>query len=104
MWAAESEYALLLEAVSRGGTYAQATAQFSRLQSHATSLRPATLRLAADFFASDRAAAALAPGGEVAGGSAGGGEAGQQQQQQQGGWVMEQVEVADDGHCAAAGG
>ena len=71
----ESEYALLLEAISRGGTYAQFASVLARMQAELNQLRPSTLAVAARFFASPAAAAAFAPGGPMAGRGSGWGPA-----------------------------
>ncbi|KIZ02508.1 Pentatricopeptide repeat-containing protein [Monoraphidium neglectum] len=63
----ESEYALLLEAVARGGSYAQFAALLGRMQADLNQLRPSTLALVERFFATPGAAAAFAEGGPMAG-------------------------------------
>jgi hypothetical protein len=63
----ESEYALLLEAIARGGTYAQFASVMGRMQAELNQLRPSTLDVAARFLASPAAAAAFAPGGPMEG-------------------------------------
>jgi hypothetical protein len=63
----ESEYALLLEAIARGGTYAQFASVMGRMQAELNQLRPSTLDAAARFLASPAAAAAFAPGGPMEG-------------------------------------
>ena len=88
----EAEHALTLEAVARGGDYAQFASVLRRMRADLNELRPATLDLAARFFASpDAAEGAFGPGGEMAGRGSG--------------WApVRWVRVAADGAVAEAGG
>ncbi|KAF8071299.1 hypothetical protein HT031_001382 [Scenedesmus sp. PABB004] len=63
----ESEFALWLEAIARGGSYEQLEEALAATAAELNELRPATLALIARFFESERAAAALAAGGKLAG-------------------------------------
>jgi len=93
----EAEYALVLEAIARGGTYEQFADILMRMRSDLNQLRSSTLEVIQRFFRSPAAAAAFGEGGAMEGRGAGWGAAK---------WVaVEESGFSEDaGECGGDGG